>query len=134
MKFYILVTACWIALFACTHPASGAPILPDCQPPETRAQLWWESLVGTLETDCWRPLSFTEFLIDGWESPYDSISHHTPRQTWINSADGAFYRLAVLSGSWAQGTSEVTDTAKEVFFFLRRSIVVLRLAGFFPFL
>ena len=118
VKFYILVTACWVALFACTHPASGAPILPDCQPPETRAELWWESLVGSLETDCWRPLSFAEFLSDGWESPYDSISHHTPRQTWINSADGAFYRLAVLSGSWAQGTSEVTDTANgSVFLF-----------------
>ena len=69
VKFYILVTACWIALFACTHPASGAPILPDCQPPETRAELWWESLVGSLETDCWRPLSFAEFLSDGWGKP-----------------------------------------------------------------
>lgn len=57
------------------------------------------------------PFLFSEFLSDWWESPYDSILHHTPRQTWSKSADGAFYRLAVLSCSWAQGTPEVADTA-----------------------
>ena len=116
-KIFVLAT-CLLTLCTHAYPAWGAVRLPDCRPPETRVELWWESLVGPLDTDCWRPLSFTEFLSDGWESPYDSISHHTPRQTWINSADGAFYRLAVLSGSWAQGTPEVADTANgSVFLF-----------------
>lgn len=87
------------------------PAMPSCPPPETLRELWWESLVGPLDTECWRPLTLAEFFTDGWESPYDSVDHHTPRQTWINSADGAFYRLAVLSGTWAQGTPEVVDTA-----------------------
>ena len=33
-------------MFACTNPVHGAPVLPDCQPPDTRTELWWESLVG----------------------------------------------------------------------------------------
>ncbi len=84
---------------------------PACVPPETRVELWWESLVGELETECWTPLTVSEFWSDGWDRPYDSVDHTSPRQTWINSADGAFYRLAVISGTWAQGTSEVVDTA-----------------------
>jgi len=90
----------------------------DCPLPDTRLELWRESVFGSLDTECWTPLGIEDFFSDGWDRPYDSVDHDNPRQTWINSADGAFYRLAVISGAWAQGNRDVVDTANgSVFLF-----------------
>ena len=104
-----------------------------CDPPETRLELWRESLIGPLETECWTPLTLAEFFSDGWDRPYDSIDHTNPRQTWINSADGAFYRLAVISGTWAQGTSDVVDTANGSFFLFTPLNRRFEIGWFLPF-
>lgn len=104
---FLLAVGCETATADATFPV-----------PETRRELWRESLIGPLDTERWTPLSLAEFFSDGWDRPYDSVDHTSPRQTWINSADGAFYRLAVISGAWAQGTSDVVDTANgSVFLF-----------------
>lgn len=97
--------------------ARGAATV-DCPLPDTRLELWRESVFGSLDTECWTPLGIEDFFSDGWDRPYDSVDHTNPRQTWINSADGAFYRLAVISGAWAQGNRDVVDTANgSVFLF-----------------
>jgi hypothetical protein len=104
---FLLAVGCETATADATFPV-----------PETRRELWRESLIGPLDTERWTPLRLAEFFSDGWDRPYDSVDHTSPRQTWINSADGAFYRLAVISGAWAQGTSDVVDTANgSVFLF-----------------
>ena len=104
---FLLAVGCETATADATFPV-----------PETRRELWRESLIGPLDTERWTPLSLAEFFSDGWDRPYDSVDHTSPRQTWINSADGAFYRLAVISGAWAQGTPDVVDTANgSVFLF-----------------
>ena len=50
-KVYVLAT-CLLMFCTSPYPAWSAVRLPDCRPPETRAELWWESLVGPLDTDC----------------------------------------------------------------------------------
>jgi hypothetical protein len=58
-----------------------------------------ESLVGPLRPDLWRPLTLDSFFSEDWDEQYAPVPHDTPRQTWINNADGAFYRLYVFSFS-----------------------------------
>lgn len=58
-----------------------------------------ESLLGRLRPDLWSPLTLENFFDDGWDEQYAPVPHDTPRQTWINNADGAFYRLYVFSFS-----------------------------------
>ncbi|NDC53246.1 MAG: hypothetical protein EBZ74_02900 [Planctomycetia bacterium] len=113
--------------------AVRAVAAPDCPVPQTRPELWRESLLGSLDTECWTPLTFAEFSSDGWDRPYDSIDHSNPRQTWINSADGAFYRLAVISGAWAQGTPDVVDTANGSVFLFTPFNRRFELGWFLPF-
>ncbi len=61
------------------------------------------SLFGPLRPEAWRPLGLGGFFREGWNEPYAPVPHDTPRQTWVNSADGAFYRLFVFSFSFARG-------------------------------
>ena len=56
-KLYVLAT-CLLMFCTYTIPAWSAVSLSDCRPLETRAELWWESLVGPLDTDCWSPPFF----------------------------------------------------------------------------
>lgn len=64
----------------------------------------WQSLFGVLRPDAWRPLGFGVFFRDGWDEVYALAPGDAPRQTWINNADGAFYRLHVTSFSFGRGT------------------------------
>ena len=112
----VRAAAMYVVALAAMQVRGAATV--DCPPPDTRLKLWRESVFGSLDTECWTPLGIEDFFSDGWDRPYDSIDHTNPRQTWINSADGAFYRLAVISGAWAQGTRDVVDTANgSVFLF-----------------
>ncbi len=55
------------------------------------------SLIGNLEarTDLWRPLPLRTFFSEGWLEPWRHqplSSGGAPRQPWINSQDGTFFR------------------------------------------
>ncbi len=66
-----------------------------------------ESLFGRLRPDLWRPLGLGSLFREGWDEQYapapDPGTDGSPRQTWINNADGAFYRLFVFSFGYARG-------------------------------
>lgn len=65
-----------------------------------------QSALGPLRPERWRPLGLGNFF-EGWDEPYapapDLGGEGAPRQTWINDADGAFYRLFVFSFSYQYG-------------------------------
>lgn len=65
-----------------------------------------QSAFGPLRPERWRPLGLGNFF-EGWDEPYAPVPssgvNGAPRQTWINNADGAFYRLFVFSFSYAYG-------------------------------
>ncbi|WP_422923885.1 transporter [Singulisphaera sp. PoT] len=63
-----------------------------------------ESLFGALQPEAWRPLGIGSLLTEGWDQPYAPAAGDAPRQTWVGSADGAFYRLYVASFSFASLT------------------------------
>lgn len=55
-----------------------------------------ESIFGEADSSRWRPLSFRNFLSEGWNEPFvftPRTESGTPRQGWINSFDGVMYRL-----------------------------------------
>lgn len=60
------------------------------------------SLFGPLRPKAWRPLGVDTLFSEGWDEPYAPAPGDAPRQTWINNADGAFYRLYVASFSYAR--------------------------------
>ncbi|WP_406698857.1 hypothetical protein V5E97_08225 [Singulisphaera sp. Ch08] len=60
------------------------------------------SLFGPLRPGSWRPLGVGSLLSEGWNEPYAPAPGDAPRQTWVNNADGAFYRLFVFSFSYAR--------------------------------
>jgi len=61
------------------------------------------SILGPLRPETWRPLGCRTLLTEGWDEPYAPAPGDAPRQTWINNADGAFYRLYVFSFGFARG-------------------------------
>lgn len=65
------------------------------------------SLLGRLRPDLWRPLGLGTIFSEGWDEQYapapDVAGEGAPRQTWINNADGAFYRLFVFSFGYQYG-------------------------------
>jgi hypothetical protein len=94
-----------------------------------------ESLVGPLRRDLWRPLGIETFFSEGWDEQYAPAPHDTPHQTWINSADGGFYRLYVASFSYAAdvpgpGSGDAYDGTFILFTPLSRRF---ELGWFFPF-
>ncbi len=108
-------------------------LLSTCHNDDPPQRVWLESLIGPLETEKWTPLEWSTLFHDGWDKPYDSVDHQLPRQTWINSADGAFYRLGVLSGSWAQGTAGTPDTSNGSLFLFTPLSRRFELGWFLPF-
>ncbi len=60
------------------------------------------SLLGPLRPEAWRPLGVDTLFSEGWDEPYAPTPGDAPRQTWINNADGAFYRLFVFSFAYAR--------------------------------
>lgn len=79
---------------------------PDAGPPVRVVRPLGEtvgaSLFGPLRPKDWRPLGVDTFFSEGWDEPYAPAPGDAPRQTWINNADGAFYRLYVVSFSFAR--------------------------------
>jgi hypothetical protein len=66
-----------------------------------------ESLFGDVyaEPSKWRPLSARTFFTEGWNEPWVSPptgEGGAPRQGWLNSFDGVFYRLGLLTGGLAE--------------------------------
>lgn len=88
---------------------AGTGFTPDDTSSDPEASSWYDvagrSLTGTLRPDLWRPLELETFFTDGWDEQYAAAPHETPHQTWINSADGGFYRLYVTSFNYAAGVS-----------------------------
>lgn len=62
-----------------------------------------DSLLGPLQRDAWRPLGLGTLFSEGWDEVYAPAPGDAPRQTWVNNADGAFYRLFVFSFNYARG-------------------------------
>ncbi len=88
------------------------------KPDLSTTQIIKDSLVGELHKERWHELSFATLFSEGWNEPYAPVSHYVPRQTWIGSADGAFYRLFVVSSSYAQlasGAGNQTSTSSLLF-------------------
>ena len=93
-------------------PSSSPVVDPASSPSEVDAQarvdssiseVIADSLIGPLRPELWRPLGFMGLLSEGWDESYAPAPGDAPRQTWINNADGAFYRLFVFSFSFARG-------------------------------
>ncbi|MGA0041224.1 MAG: transporter [Pirellulales bacterium] len=128
----VAVVTSLVMVFAVSAVAFADANSPPSQS-TTRRDVWRESLIGPLETERWTPLSIDEFFTDGWDRPYDSVDHTSPRQTWINSADGAFYRLAVISGAWAQDTPSAVESANGSFFLFTPLNRRFEIGWFLPF-
>ena len=69
-----------------------------------------ESLTGDVyaEPSRWQPLSLGALFSEGWNEPWVSPpagGGGAPRQGWLNTADGVFYRLAVGTFGYKHGTS-----------------------------
>lgn len=83
----------------------AAPTMPRVR--LTIGQLFGESLFGPLRPGGWRPLGLGDLFSEGWDEPYapapNPAGEGAPRQTWIGNADGAFYRLFVVSATYAKG-------------------------------
>lgn len=67
-----------------------------------------ESLVGDVYADPsrWRPLAWGTLFSEGWDEAWVSPPNGdggAPRQGWLNSADGVFYRLAVGGFTYTSG-------------------------------
>ncbi|AMV38461.1 hypothetical protein [Planctomyces sp. SH-PL62] len=77
-----------------------------------------ESLFGPLRPERWRPLGLSTLFSEGWDEPYAPAPGDAPRQTWINNADGAFYRLYVASFGFARGAPPAGGNAYNGSFFL----------------
>ncbi|MHB1557314.1 MAG: transporter [Isosphaeraceae bacterium] len=74
---------------------SAADSAPDAASPLPWLDVIGRSALGQVDPRDWRPLGLGN-LLEGWDEPYapapvdDGIP---PRQTWINSTDGPFFRL-----------------------------------------
>lgn len=101
-------SACGQQVFA-EWPAM-APAVPEAEAPEevsgpgrmSLGEVAGSSLFGPLRPKAWRPLGVDTLFSEGWDEPYAPAPGDAPRQTWINNADGAFYRLYVTSFSFAR--------------------------------
>lgn len=94
----------------------GSPPLRNADPDSTFTEIAETSLFGALRPDRWRRLSLPNLFSEGWDEPYAPVPHAAPRQTWIGNADGAFYRLFVLSGAYASLTQGDAATFSSILF------------------
>jgi len=67
-----------------------------------------ESLVGDVyaEPSRWRSLSLGTFFTEGWDEPWASPPAGpggAPRQGWLNTFNGVFYRLAIGTYGYSHG-------------------------------
>src|SRR4026209_2946274 len=82
----------------------AAPSVPETSPPPSDGirGAMAKSLTGDVYGDptAWRELSLRDFFSEGWDRPWVSPSPGgggAPRQGWLNSFDGVFYRLGVAT-------------------------------------
>jgi hypothetical protein len=76
------------------------------QPPTSFLNVMKESLFGDVYAtpSKWQPLSAGTFFTEGWNRPWASPppgEGGAPRQGWLNAFDGVFYRLAIVTGGFA---------------------------------
>lgn len=106
---------------------------------ESFADVIGQSLFGPLRSERWRPLGLAGFLSEGWDEAYapvpamDGTSRIAPRQTWINNADGAFYRLFVFSFGFARGLPGNADLYNGSYFMFTPLSRRFEIGWFFPF-
>ncbi len=106
---------------------------------ESFADVIGQSLFGPLRPERWRPLGLAGFLSEGWDEAYapvpstDGTSRIAPRQTWINNADGAFYRLFVFSFGFARGLPGNADLYNGSYFMFTPLSRRFEIGWFFPF-
>jgi hypothetical protein len=92
-----------------------------------------ESLAGPLRPDAWRPLGFATLFTEGWDEPYAPAPGDAPRQTWVNNADGAFYRLFVFSFAFARDLPGGGDAYNGSYFLFTPLSRRFELGWFVPF-
>lgn len=89
------------------HPLAEDMMFAALEAPRSFLEVAGASLLGPLRPEEWRPLGVDTLFTEGWDEVYapapDPGMDGAPRQTWINSADGAFYRLFVFSFAYARG-------------------------------
>ncbi|AGA31512.1 transporter [Singulisphaera acidiphila] len=91
------------------------------------------SLFGPLRPETWRPLGVDSLFSEGWNEPYAPAPGDAPRQTWINNADGAFYRLYVTSFSFARNVPGGDNVYNGSFFLFTPMSRRFELGWFVPF-
>lgn len=107
-------------------PVDSFPSSPIQPPPASNRSgsmfdVIGQSLIGPLKPERWRPLGIGSFFSEGWNEPYapvpssDGDSRIAPRQPWVNSDDGAFYRLFLFSFGYARGLPGNTNEYTGVF-------------------
>lgn len=124
-----------------THPtpAVAETIVPETEgTPTTRVELplgevIGASLFGPLRPESWRPLGMNTLFSEGWNEPYAPAPGDAPRQTWINNADGAFYRLYVASFSFARNVPGGGNVYNGSYFLFTPLSRRLELGWFVPF-
>lgn len=107
-------------------PEEGATRLP-------LGEVVTQSLFGPLRPQAWRPLSFSTLFSEGWDEPYAPAPGDAPRQTWINNADGAFYRLFVFSFAYARDLPGGGDAYNGSYFLFTPLSRRFELGWFVPF-
>lgn len=106
---------------------------------ESFADVIGQSLFGPLRPERWRPLGLAGFLSEGWDEAYapvpstDGTSRIAPRQTWVNNADGAFYRLFVFSFGYMRGLPGNADLYNGSYFLFTPFSRRFEIGWFFPF-
>ena len=131
--------ACLVAVLAWAAP--DAPVRAYQEPPPdaparvvgSPVDVALESVFGPLRPEAWRPLGLGTLFSEGWDEPYAPAPGDAPRQTWINNADGAFYRLFVFSFNYARGLPGGGDAYGGDFFLFTPLSRRFELGWFVPF-
>lgn len=113
-------------------PPGPASVVPS-EEPRSPLGVAGESLFGPLRPEAWRPLGIASLFSEGWDEPYAPAPGDAPRQTWINNADGAFYRLFVFSFAYARDVPGGGDGYNGAYFLFTPLSRRLELGWFVPF-
>lgn len=132
-------TFLWLAAAAAVFPARAMAFQEPSateEPPrvvEPFPDVVLDSIAGPLRHDAWRPLGLGTLFSEGWDEVYAPAPGDAPRQTWINNADGAFYRLFVFSFNYARDVSAGSDAYGGNYFLFTPLSRRLELGWFVPF-
>jgi hypothetical protein len=90
--------------------ATPAPVERDYSFSEAASQ----SVLGDVYSNPsdWQALGFHDFFTRGWDKPWVSPpagGGGAPRQGWINTYDGVFYRLSIATFAWQHGLANNSD-------------------------